>query len=198
MKRISLLLSFFLLLNLNFPAYATSVLPMSLAQLSQQADIIFYGKVLKNHVETDPISGQIVTYTDFTVLENIKGQTNKTHSIKQLGGQLAGQAYALRVYGVPVFIPGKEAVVFLPKVSKLGFCSPVGLYQGNFNVETINDEKIISNGRHYPTTNIQTRQAAISTTNNPPVNVPLATSAEKPHQARLNDFISTVRAMTTK
>ncbi|HHO59174.1 MAG TPA: hypothetical protein ENJ64_02950, partial [Thiotrichales bacterium] len=78
-------------------ARATSVLPLNLEQLSQQASTIIYARVVANRVEKDSASGQAATYTDFEVLETIKGKTGATHTIKQLGGRLPGSAYSLRV-----------------------------------------------------------------------------------------------------
>ncbi len=202
-----------ILLSFTCKGYASSVLPLSLTQISQQANIIFYAKVLANRVEKDKRSGQIVTYTDFQIIQSIKGQVTGKYTIKQLGGRLPGANYYLRVYGVPVFKKNGEYVVFLPAVSQLGFCSPLGLYQGSFAVATINGEKIISNGRDYsPSSYSNTKQAQIpsqqsrslainsprSTSTPPVISMPLATNPNHPAQARLDDFIQTVRARFLK
>jgi len=92
------------------------------------------------------------------------------------------------VRGVPKFIVGEEYVVFLPKKSSLGFCSPLGLHQGSFPVMTENNEKLISNGR---------RLAGRPDTIKRNVQIPLAVRADKPSQSRLDDFINTVRAYNT-
>ncbi len=180
------------------------MLPLSLTQLSQQASIIFYAKVLANRVGKGKRSGQIVTYTDFQVIQSIKGQVTGKYTIKQLGGRLPGASYYLRVYGVPAFKKNGEYVVFLPAVSRLGFCSPLGLYQGSFAVTTVNGEKIISNGRDYsPSSYSNAKQAQIPSQQNstlaistpPIISMPLATNPNHPAQARLDDFIQTVRVL---
>jgi len=198
------------LLGFTCKGYASSVLPLSLTQLSQQASIIFYAKVLANRVEKDKRSGQIVTYTDFQIIESIKGRITGKYTIKQLGGRLPGANYYLHVYGVPTFEKNREYVVFLPAVSQLGFCSPLGLYQGKFLVATVNGEKIISNGRDYSSSSYSNvKQARIpsqqnralvintphSTSTSPIISMPLATNPNHPTQARLDDFIQTVRVL---
>ena len=188
MKRITLCFCLILSICTALPAAATSLLPLSLEQLSTRADLIFYGKVISNEVKKDTQSGQIATFTEFEVIDAIKGSVGSKHSIKQIGGFDKNSNTRLMIRGVPKFIIGEEYVVFLPKKSSLGFCSPLGLHQGSFSVQTENGEKIISNGRHL---------AEQPDTINHNVQIPLAVRADKPSQSRLNDFINTVRAYNT-
>ena len=169
---------------------ATSLRPISLEQLSTRATLIFYGEVLSNQVKQDAQSGQIATFTEFKVIDLIKGNATDTHTIKQIGGELKDRNMALRVHGVPRFQMGKNYVVFLPTKSKLGFSSPLGLHQGSFSVSTINNEQVISNG-HSAASQAQTNPAELTSR---AVQVPLAVRVDKPSQARLDDFINTVRA----
>ena len=166
---------------------ATSLLPISLEQLSTRASIIFYGTVISNKVKRDVQSGHIATFTEFEIIDLIKGDATNRHTIKQIGGYLKENKMALRIHGVPEYELGNRYVVFLPEKSSLGFSSPLGLHQGSFSVSTINDEQIISNGQNLsvPTLTIENSRA---------VHLPLAVNSNKPSQARLVDFISTVRA----
>jgi hypothetical protein len=184
-------LYFFLIFSVfsALPAAATSMLPISLEQLSTRADLIFYGRVISNKVKNDVQSGQIATFTEFEIIKLIKGNAGSTHTIKQIGGFDKNSNTRLMIHGVPKFITGKEYVVFLPKKSSLGFCSPLGLHQGSFPVSTKNDEKIISNGRGL---------AAQPVTTSRNVQIPLAVRADNPTQSRLDDFINTVRAYNTQ
>lgn len=193
--RLALLLAA-LFINFSLPVNATTVLPLSLEQLSQQAETIFHGRVLANRVEQDAISGQIVTYTDFEVIDTIKGNSQSTLTIKQLGGRLPGKQYYMRVHGVPKFVTNKEYVVFLPAVSVLGFCSPLGLYQGSFSIKEVNGTKIVIHGRNSSVP--QVPAASLAKKFNTPdrsVTIPLATDVNHPGQSSLPDFLSTVRAM---
>lgn len=180
-----------LLSSLSIPPtlFATSVLPVTLEQLSTRASLIFYGTVISNQVQKDSQSGQIVTLTEFEVIELIKGETDTRHTIKQLGGFLKDADIMFKIHGVPEFQIGRQYVLFLPEKSSLGFSSPIGLHQGSFSVQTIDDEKIVSNGR-----NIASQQAP----SNQKIQIPLATFINNPSRSRLDDFINTVRALNTK
>jgi len=181
---LSLLFNFLLITN----ASATSTLPITLEQLSTRATIIFYGKVISNQVANDDQSGRIATFTEFEVIDLIKGKTGSTHTIKQIGGYHKDSNTRLLIHGVPEFLPGKEYVVFLPEKSVLGFSSPLGLHQGSFSVLTVDNEQIVSSGRNL---------AEQAQNMNRSVQVPLAVRADKPSQSRLDDFINTVRAYNT-
>ena len=182
----SLLFSVF---NLSSVA-ATSLLPISLEQLSTRATLIFYGEVISNKVKQDEQSGYIATFTEFKVIDLIKGKAVDTHTIKQIGGALKERNMSLRIHGVPRFQVGNNYVVFLPTKSKLGFSSPLGLHQGSFSVSTINNEQVVSNG-HSQASQAQIQQGEETSR---AVQVPLAVRVDRPSQARLDDFINTVRA----
>ena len=126
---------------------AMTVLPVSLQKMSSSAEIIFHGQVIANDTRIDEISGQIATFTTFEVFRVVKGNPGKTHTIKQIGGQLPDSNRRLIIKGVPRFQLNKEYIVFLPKESKLGFGSPVGLSQGKFDVLEKAQGKVVSNGR---------------------------------------------------
>ncbi|PCJ89235.1 MAG: hypothetical protein COA54_00420 [Thiotrichaceae bacterium] len=170
-------------------ASATSVLPLNLEQLSTRANLIFHAEVISNEVKRDAQSGQIATYTEFRIIDAIKGVTGATHTIKQIGGRHETSKITMRVHGVPKFQTGMIYVVFLPKKSSLGFSSPLGLHQGSFSVLTIDDEQVVTNGR-----NLLRQTPATAKTNTSSVQVPLAVKASNPRQSRLDDFMNTVRA----
>ncbi|MCK4834323.1 MAG: hypothetical protein KAT12_06080 [Gammaproteobacteria bacterium] len=171
-------------------ASATSLLPITLEQLSTRATLIFYGEVISNQVKKDAQSRQIATFTEFKVIDLIKGDAAATHTIKQLGGIDEKTNINFRVHGVPRFQPGKHYVVFLPERSNHGFSSPLGLYQGSFSVSIENGEQIIRSGRNLS----QQKPTAL----NKNAQVPLAVDPEKPTQALLSDFLNTVRAYTAQ
>lgn len=168
------------------PATATSLLPISLEQLSTRASLIFYGEVINNQVKKDDISGQIATYTEFKVIQLIKGKTTSVHTIKQLGGIDKNSNINFHIRGVPRFEKNRRYVVFLPEKSSYGFSSPLGLHQGSFTVFSENGEQLVSNGQNL------SQQGQPTANKN--VQLPLAVDINKPSQARLEDFINTVRA----
>jgi hypothetical protein len=185
------------MLVISSAASATSLLPINLQQLSTRASLIFYGEVISNQTRKDPQSGHIATFTEFKIIESIKGETDSTHTIKQLGGYDKTSNIRLRVHGVPVFETGKHYVVFLPEESSLGFCSPLGLHQGSFSVYNNDGEKTISNGRSVSAEYTREDTNILSTKSYSSIRVPLAVQADNPSLSRLDDFINTVRAYNT-
>jgi hypothetical protein len=192
MKILTIIISLLVSLSSISPVAATTLLPITLEQLSTRAEVIIHASVVSNQVKTDEISGQTATFTEFEVIELIKGNiSGNRHTIKQLGGHLASTNTTLRVPGVPKYQVGSEYVVFLPAESSLGFCSPLGLQQGSFNVSMIDGEPVISNGRslaQQPANMITSSRSALA---------PLAVNNSRPSQAYLSDFINSVRAFNT-
>jgi len=136
------------LLALGASASAATVLPLGLERLHGDAQNIFLGECLSNAVELDKQSGRVATYTTFEVLETFKGKPARSHTIKQVGGNLPEANLNVRIPGVPQFEVGKRYVVFLPPASNLGFATPVGLSQGMFTVKTDDQgAQMVSNGR---------------------------------------------------
>lgn len=185
MKPYIFIFSLLIPLLLTPSAGATTLLPISLEQLSTRAALIFYATVTSNQVKKDEQSGQIATITEFQIIEVIKGNAAAKHTIKQLGGKLKNKNTNLRIHGIPEFTEGQSYVVFLPKKSKHGFSSPLGLQQGSFAVSTVNGEKMISNGH---------RMAYQNKRGMHPVEIPLAVNDKNPVLSRLDDFVNTVRA----
>ena len=61
-------------------ASATSMLPITLEQLSTRASLIFYARVTSNEVIRDDESGHIATFTEFEIIDLIKGSCRRdTH-----------------------------------------------------------------------------------------------------------------------
>ena len=104
-KSLSRLAAFITWLTLSLSmipiANATSLLPLTLEQLSTRANLVFYGRVIENTTARDEQSGQIATYTEFEVIELIKGEAADRYTIKQIGGHLKETGTTLRIQGVP-------------------------------------------------------------------------------------------------
>lgn len=148
MTRISqILLALMPALLLSTAVLATTVLPISLERMSKKAELIFYGTVISNEVKIDKVSGHVATFTTFDVIDVIKGNVGSTHTIKQIGGQLPGSKIIYKIYGVPRFTIGEKTVVFMPKESRIGFASPIGLSQGRFTVSEQNGVSTINGSR---------------------------------------------------
>ncbi len=188
-----LLLTCLLTLTCTLPAWALSVLPLYLDQIIDTAAVAFQGNCIDNRVERDVQTGLIVTYTSFQVEDVLKGQVGASHTIKQVGGRLAGDAAMVNeIEGVPRFAPGQRYVVFLNGVSAAGFSSPVGLGQGRFNVLPDAAGAQITNGRDF-------RQMTANMTEVPlpqSVQSKLAQPSFRVEQLGLDEFKQMVRQHT--
>jgi hypothetical protein len=112
------------------------------------------GHLHRQSHERDPQTNLVVTYTTFAVEDVLKGTVPATHTIKQIGGNLAAEGTTLRVEGIPTFVVGQNYVVFLAGVSSAGFSSPIGLGQGRFSVR-------LDAGRHHGQARARRRPGSI-------------------------------------
>ena len=131
------------------PAQAHSVRDLYLEEIIDDATVAFQGVVTENRVALDAQSNRIVTYTTFLVQDVLKGSVAGTHTIKQLGGEMAAQGRGYKVDVRTDFNVGQAYVVFLYGASSLGFSSPVGSTQGNFVVVQDEAGPAVSNGRDF-------------------------------------------------
>ena len=116
------------------PAFATSVLPVDLGQMIDQAAVAFEGTVVDVRTGRDPQTGLLVTMTTFRVDDVLKGDVPGSYTIKQIGGSDSTTGMRFKAFGVPTYNVGQTYVLFMNGVSTAGFTSPVGLSQGRFQV----------------------------------------------------------------
>ncbi len=125
-------------------ATATTVIPMSLDQISAASTHVLVGRAGDSWSAWDAEHKIIYTYTKFTVSRALKGEAQSV-VIKQLGG--SADHFQQKVAGVRYFAPGEEAVVFVhPSQADDGTVVITGLMQGNFHVSNVNGEIMASNG----------------------------------------------------
>ncbi|MEO8431547.1 MAG: FG-GAP-like repeat-containing protein [Acidobacteriota bacterium] len=91
-------------------ARATSVIPISDAELSRRADLVVHGTVLASQVEEDAL-GRPVTVTLIRPLAILKGGLSGDLVLHQVGGTLPDGRF-LKMWGRPEYSPGHEVVVF--------------------------------------------------------------------------------------
>lgn len=120
------------------PVGATSIRLMNLQELADSSERIFQG--VCTAVETGPDeNGTPCTRSTFAVSESIHGNVASGVTIKQFGSRESledaqGRRYGFHVEGMPEYEVGREYILFLNSDSSLGFCGPVGLMQGTFEV----------------------------------------------------------------
>lgn len=113
----------------SFAALATVMIPLSLDQLSRDADTVVIGHCTNQRVFK---TGEMI-YTEYTIqpYDVLKGSTAKELKITQPGGEMDGKG--IYVSGVARFTPAEEVMLFLTK-EKSGSRDIVGWSQGKFHI----------------------------------------------------------------
>ncbi len=91
-------------------ALATSVLPISDAELYRRADLVVYGIVISSDVTVDGLE-RPETLTLIEPLAVLKGTLSGSLALHQLGGELPDGRF-WKMWGRPEYVPGREVVVF--------------------------------------------------------------------------------------
>jgi hypothetical protein len=111
-------------------ARAATVERLSLEELADRAESVFRGSCVA--VERQTIGGQAYQLFRFQVSETLKGKPEAVVEFHVPGGPAAGlvATYA----GMPRFVVGEDAVVFLSGLDGTDYAWPLGLGQGHFRI----------------------------------------------------------------
>ncbi|HYH00346.1 MAG TPA: hypothetical protein VD837_14530 [Terriglobales bacterium] len=125
---------------------ATTIVPLSVEDLTRGASTIVRARATRAWSEWNPERTVIYTYTRFNVSQNLKGLPSAAVVVKQAGGTKDGLKQ--RLFGVRHFQVGEEAVLFLrPSKAHDGTLVVVGLMQGNFRVlRSATGQVVVTNG----------------------------------------------------
>jgi hypothetical protein len=110
-------------------AGATTVERLDLPDLTSQADEVFLGTC--QAAQAVEVDGRTCTRYTFRVDRVLKGVAQQQCELVLPGGSLNG--VSMRIQGMPSFVPGEEAVLFLVG-TRPGPVWPLGLGQGAFRV----------------------------------------------------------------
>jgi hypothetical protein len=113
-------------------ASATTLERMSVAKMTQNAQLVVRAQCLANSVAWD--SGEIWTFTSFEVEDSWKGAPTgaaQQVTVRLLGGSVGNLTST--VSGVPRFRPGEEVILFLQPTARGDF-SIVSWVQGTFRI----------------------------------------------------------------
>jgi hypothetical protein len=114
-------------------ARATTVMPPTFEEMTDRAEVIFVGTVIRSRSEWREVGNQraIFTMVEFAKLETLKGDSRDTITLQFLGGSV-GDA-TLEVGGVPKFRVGDRELLFVQK-NGVQVCPIVGMHHGKFGV----------------------------------------------------------------
>lgn len=138
--------TFALLMGVAVIASATTIVPMSVEELTRAASSVVEAHAVRSWTSWNAQHTLIYTYTSFQVSRTLKGGSASVVTVKQPGGSADG--YTQKVSGVRHFQEGEDALLFLrPSSAADGTQVVVGLMQGNFRVaRTAAGDSLVSNG----------------------------------------------------
>jgi len=126
---------------------ADQMIPLSVAELTSEADVVIQGKVVSTTVKRDP-EGRIYTSADLLVEDVWKGNVTTNHFTLIHGGGVLGLEVS-EVSGEADYEVGEEIVSFMV-LNKRGEGVSIGLSQGKFFVtqDAASGEKLVHNRFH--------------------------------------------------
>ncbi|HMD84009.1 MAG TPA: hypothetical protein VKO18_04830 [Terriglobia bacterium] len=113
------------------PARATTMVSMSMEQLTQASSDIVQARVVNQASEWNATHTQIVTITTLAVSQTLKGSAPSTVQVRQLGGTVGNMTVS--VPGDVAFRPQGEYVLFLEPADGSNY-HVVGMTQGAYPV----------------------------------------------------------------
>jgi hypothetical protein len=116
-------------------ASATVLEELSLDEMTQRADAIVHGVVVRSGTRTvmaDDGSAQLQTITQVRVLRWLKGNEGTTVTIRERGGE--SQDRGMWISGTPRYAANEEVVVFLERWADRPDFRTFGMVQGKFQV----------------------------------------------------------------
>ena len=122
---------------------AGTVLPMSLEQMTDRADMILMGRVVGQRAEWNANRTRIYTYVTLEVDHYFKGESSSTTTtIRMLGGQVG--PFIAHLPGSPKFSVGEDVLLFCAG-QQARIPAVLGLSLGKFSIATsASGEKMVT------------------------------------------------------
>ena len=122
------------LIVLSSTANATTLLSVSINQLTEQAEFAFEGKVIAVEAQRSGARGMVSTYVTFRVMDTLKGTTGATSlELKFMGGVFEGEI--LEVNGSRIPELGEHGIYFVESLTKDLINPLLGWSQGQYLIE---------------------------------------------------------------
>jgi len=117
--------------GISSTAHATSLVELSVAQLTDASELIVRGTITEVWAERDD-RGRIWTRAQVEITEPLKGDAGDSIIVDQIGGVLHEDA--MLVGAAARFSPGEDAIFFLEAQGNGPRFVPVGMFQGKYTV----------------------------------------------------------------
>jgi len=117
------------------PSTATTLLKLSVEEMSRQAELIVTGKVTQVASQWSSDQTTIYTFTTVQVMKCVAGACGEKVLLKHRGGTVGDRT--LSIPGTPELSQGQEVLLFLRKdpEGEKGYFAVVGMCQGLFAIE---------------------------------------------------------------
>lgn len=123
------------LLAVSALAGASTLLRVSVDELTQRAEFVFEGEVVSVQAQRNGARGMISTFVTFNVIDTIKGSASvESIELKFLGGNLEGER--LEVNGSRIPELGERGVYFVESLTQDLINPLLGWSQGQYLIQT--------------------------------------------------------------
>lgn len=115
------------------PIHATTVAPISFAELVDQSELVFVGEAIDSRAIWETRGGvkQISTIVGFNVIKILKGQTGQRAELNFAGGTIDNVSQTIA--GMPQFQEGDRDVLFV-SADRQAISPLVGFWHGRYRV----------------------------------------------------------------
>ena len=130
-------------LSLAASAAATTLVSMSIDQISSDAELIFEGEVLVRETRRDTSNNLIYTYVTFAVQDVIKGTYSSDElELRFTGGSISDEI--VEISGLTLPGEGEQGIYFVESISRNLLNPLLGWSQGHYLIQEDNGERRVS------------------------------------------------------
>jgi hypothetical protein len=168
------------------PARATTMVSLSLEQLTQASSVIVQARMTGQVVRVNDARTSFITVSTWEVSQTFKGSPGSTLEIEQPGGTMG--RVSVYVSGVTLFKPQTDYVLFLEPTADGARFRPVGMQQGAFRVydDAVTQERrvilpftalqlhkqVLASGNPAGTVPLQSFTHSVTIAKNEPIKIP--------------------------
>lgn len=154
------------LLTVSALAGASTLLRVSVDELTQRAEFVFEGEVVSVQAQRSGARGMISTFVTFNVIDTIKGSASvESIELKFLGGNLEGER--LEVNGSRIPELGERGVYFVESLTQDLINPLLGWSQGQYLIQTEDGVEQVTSVNARPIVSVAAPRSAAAAASGP-------------------------------
>ena len=154
------------LLAVSALAGASTLLRVSVDELTQRAEFVFEGEVVSLQAQRSGARGMISTFVTFNVIDTIKGSASvESIELKFLGGNLEGER--LEVNGSRIPELGERGVYFVESLTQDLINPLLGWSQGQYLIQTEDGVEQVTSVNARPIVSVAAPRSAAAAASGP-------------------------------